>query len=464
MSTFSALSQPQQLDRLCQLMDGPGSLDEVERCLADLDESTRPWRVAEFAIRLKDAQRYGDAVALLQRCFDPSNEHHHYQLGLCLSYAQRQHDAQEPLQKAFEMSGGGNPLVAQDHLINLAQLGHLAEARDALTHLKTVDVVPREELERLGALIELLALHPPQQILDRLEAAFSGREWWGVDQVLAHLRVSLRHQEGFAFFRLDDGEGSNLPWDSSAMQASSALLNHNRDIFLGHWFGEDGIAPALSSGWSGIQSELADAAQHVDLIGLNAPKRFRHELAVNSSRGIPSILNTYLWTLLAETQNSLPPLICRAQMHFELGLASDRFFDVIRMAKSVHVISSREAFADLIQRVLPTTDVEFMPIPGERLRVSESGDTTIEAEASSHYPIRYQAILEGIDASAKPGSLWLIGAGLLAKIYCMRVRQNGGVALDLGSLVDLYAGVNSRGFPPQLVQRVAAKVAEVKAG
>ena len=151
-----------------------------------------------------------------------------------------------------------------------------------------------------------------------------------------------------------------------------------------------------------------------------------------------------------------------AQMHFELGFASEAFFDVIHCAQSLHIISSRMSFADLIQRLVPSKDVEFIPIPGERPRVTEVGDTSVLPEASNHYPVRYKQVIDNIDLSAKPGSLWLIGAGLLAKLYCMRVRNNGGVAVDLGSMVDLYAGVNSHGFPLQLVQRVEAQVASLR--
>ena len=463
MTGFNELTQTQQIDHLWYLLQSQDWLTDVKKSLATLEDEISSWRVAEFAVQLKNAKRFDDAVTLLQHFFDQSNVQHHYQLGLCLSYSRRQDDACLPFLKAFVMSGGADQLIAQDHVINLAQLSKFNQAQNSITYLKQVGAVPQDEILRLESMVEFLKIYPPNQIFEKLEIALQARQWLDVDQFLALIKVSLRFGEGFAFFRLDDGEGSNLPWSSSVKRSCNAVLEFNRDIFLGHWFGQNGIASALSYGWHNIQLDLALAAQQVDLVGISSPDRFHQELAMNSIRGIPSILNTFLWTLLSEDQSSGPKLLCTAQMHWELGIASDRFFDVIRMAQSVHVISSRKSFVDLIKCIVPAENVEFIEIPGERLRVAELGDISVESAISSHYPTRYEQVLDNINLSAKPGSLWLIGAGLLAKLYCMRVRENGGVALDLGSLVDLYAGKKSRTFPSQLVECVETQVASLKA-
>ena len=144
------------------------------------------------------------------------------------------------------------------------------------------------------------------------------------------------------------------------------------------------------------------------------------------------------------------------------GMVTERFFEVIRMAQSVHVISSHKSVVDVIQRLVPPDNVEFIEIPGERLRVSE-GNIAVNSEMSNHYPVHYENVLDSINLSAKPGSLWLIGAGVLANLYCMRVRENGGVALDLGTLIDLYAGEKGRGFPSHLEKHVNTQVASLRA-
>lgn len=47
----------------------------------------------------------------------------------------------------------------------------------------------------------------------------------------------------------------------------------------------------------------------------------------------------------------------------------------------------------------------------------------------------------------RPGLVVLVGAGILGKIYCARIKALGGVALDLGSMMDLWAGLKTRENP-----------------
>ena len=44
-----------------------------------------------------------------------------------------------------------------------------------------------------------------------------------------------------------------------------------------------------------------------------------------------------------------------------------------------------------------------------------------------------------------PGALFLVGAGAFGKIYCHWIRDRGGIAVDIGSLFDSWAGVGRVG-------------------
>jgi hypothetical protein len=56
----------------------------------------------------------------------------------------------------------------------------------------------------------------------------------------------------------------------------------------------------------------------------------------------------------------------------------------------------------------------------------------------------YPEIVERVRASSRPGTLVLVGAGIIGKILVDEARQCGAVALDVGSLLDYVAGVKSR--------------------
>jgi hypothetical protein len=43
-----------------------------------------------------------------------------------------------------------------------------------------------------------------------------------------------------------------------------------------------------------------------------------------------------------------------------------------------------------------------------------------------------------------PGMLYLVGGGLYGKLHCQLIKSQGGIALDIGSLVDAWLGIPSR--------------------
>lgn len=63
-----------------------------------------------------------------------------------------------------------------------------------------------------------------------------------------------------------------------------------------------------------------------------------------------------------------------------------------------------------------------------------------------HYPNRFFEIKDKINSMGKlNGKLLLYGAGFIGKIYGLFWKNNGGVAVDIGSVFDKFAGKNTRG-------------------
>lgn len=65
---------------------------------------------------------------------------------------------------------------------------------------------------------------------------------------------------------------------------------------------------------------------------------------------------------------------------------------------------------------------------------------------------RFKEIEVEVSRLAGPGIIFLIGAGVAGKHFCSVAKKNGSVALDLGSALDAWAGLDSRGrgFSPAL--------------
>lgn len=50
----------------------------------------------------------------------------------------------------------------------------------------------------------------------------------------------------------------------------------------------------------------------------------------------------------------------------------------------------------------------------------------------------------------KPGEVWLVAAGMPGKIYCQAIKDSGAVAVDVGSVMDLWAGRTETRFNARL--------------
>lgn len=60
---------------------------------------------------------------------------------------------------------------------------------------------------------------------------------------------------------------------------------------------------------------------------------------------------------------------------------------------------------------------------------------------SCHYKDHFQKVSNIIKSKAKRYDLFLVGAGLLAVVYCGLIKENGGRAFDSGRLFDFWSGV-----------------------
>ena len=56
----------------------------------------------------------------------------------------------------------------------------------------------------------------------------------------------------------------------------------------------------------------------------------------------------------------------------------------------------------------------------------------------------YPDIVDEIHALSRPGTLVLVGAGIIGKFLIDEARQSGAVAIDVGSMLDYFAGRKTR--------------------
>lgn len=116
-------------------------------------------------------------------------------------------------------------------------------------------------------------------------------------------------------------------------------------------------------------------------------------------------------------------------------LGQESLAEMVSFSESVCLVGCRDLRKEFSNRF--GKPVTFISVP-------EAARTRGEAAVERHFPEAYGRIIEEIRTQVRPGTLVLVGAGVLGKIYAMEARRAGGVAIDAGSIFDLWAGVASR--------------------
>ena len=462
--------------------------------------------VIELAICFKFRQEYALAVDLLKKYRDLRSVTCHLQLSLCLSALGHDKDALRESDRALNClklkSVTGDDIqqtlsdeIILNHIILLARLNEFNKAHHFCNYIESNAIVDPGTQIWMREIICFFHDFPPSRIIKVISQLIATSNMRSIGQFYDDLIIAISQKKSFTMIRLDDGEGSNLPWDAYSRSRFGSLILRNRDIFLGHWFGSANTKDILDQQWYEIQNKLAIATKNVDVVGLNKISRIKHELSINSLRGILSIFNTYRWCFWGKPITSAEFMtdscqqfanhryLVTAQIHYEIGLSSREFFSILSKAVKVVLISCRENAALLLAQKLDVPNIlTWIEIPSEKLKLqtrfvtqeifSENQNQQVKNPSSSesyksfstipcpkgqpHYPDRYHDVCKIIKDLSQPGVVFLVAAGLLAKIYVYEAKQCGAIALDIGSLADIYAGIDSRGFDKDMISNIRA--------
>jgi len=152
----------------------------------------------------------------------------------------------------------------------------------------------------------------------------------------------------------------------------------------------------------------------------------------------------YLFSFYEEIEKSYPNLWCEKKYcsinsHFEM-LNSGDIFEILSLVKKVVVVSPRDIENRLKERFKNIKEVEYYSLPGEQIYENrENKNTEINI---------FERIIEInnlISLKERKGELLIFGAGPIGKIIGCNFSKLEGVALDIGSVFDLFVGKITRG-------------------
>jgi hypothetical protein len=175
-----------------------------------------------------------------------------------------------------------------------------------------------------------------------------------------------------------------------------------------------------------IRANLIEAYTHADVIGVS-----NHKQSVDShwSKSI-GILN--------ENVPNHTPVLCDIDVAYQM-LDSNDYDQLLQNRHVLNYISCRDLDEGFRRKWNIKTVNKYTIAPEKKFSSGYVGD--------DHYPTQFNRIPRWMDVQIEnfPGSLLLVGAGVIGKIYCNWWRDRGGVAFDFGAVADILAGKVTRG-------------------
>lgn len=231
-----------------------------------------------------------------------------------------------------------------------------------------------------------------------------------------------------SLIRIGDGEGNLL----GALKPDFTAARHfSARTILDMMFG---AADFTAREIQRIGQDMAASVATADVLGVSDHVRIGRLQTLrqtpHSHEDVRGHMGSYesifqVASLLASTR-SRPPLLVSNHVHRYMmrDLPS-----VIAAAREVTLIGPYD---------LQGAFAEALGCSGVRVCLIPNQASSTPGEGSKWYPDHYHTVRDRMRVS--PGSLFLVSAGVLGKALCAIVKARGGVALDIGSAVDVWAG------------------------
>ena len=179
-----------------------------------------------------------------------------------------------------------------------------------------------------------------------------------------------------------------------------------------------------------------------------ATKWMRESVLESSILGLPTrehVETSPMWTYLFEyyaiirrehPDQWIEKVYCSINSHYELFGSGD-LFEIFSKVEKIVIVSPRDVVQRMKEKFPNIKEVEYYSLPGEQayetIKTKENIFTCISK------------IRDSIRSKPRGGELLVFGAGPLGKIIGSDFSKAGGVALDLGSLFDMFVGKRTRG-------------------
>lgn len=404
-----------------QQVEGEPALDSFDLLVAGIEAKETGFR--DVAQRLFNI--------LLER--DWSYATGHYELAVLLRFTGRHMEAILHAKHAVRFAPDE---FRFRHL--LAHMLHAAGARpegDAeIAQLKPGSPDEAEQVEVLRDFGAYLHEHPRGRAQVLVQQVRDTYDWIGTEEVAAKINAAMDEKRGFSLIRMGDGEGAFTKAGAADEANYARLYDWMRRDWAAALYGKD--FDPLATGYAALTDTLAEVSLRQDVVGVPYPSWVDHEYEISSIRGVPCVLNVHRSYLAEPTRR---PSVCDQRIHVELH-ARGFVEPILKRAGSVGVISCHSQLPETMKAAFGLEEVELFKIPGEKYT---AGLRDADQMSGEHFPTVFGDIVQRL-SRPHDGRVFMIAAGTLAKFYADAIKAHGGIALDLGSLVDGWLNISSR--------------------
>jgi tetratricopeptide (TPR) repeat protein len=397
------------------------------------------WAEINACIELRDTGKVRVAARRLDRILaaQPQNQFALHEKGVCFLISGEPWKAMEIFRTVVELDPK-HIFAWQNLLSTTIATGRFDEAAGFIERLRQVEQIDRGTLLRFEQLISFLENHGPEitEISNRNDLQVTKNDNFPElsTDIATRIGAAIDARRPFSLIRLGDGEGALLAHstypDAGGLEA---LLSANRDDFFARWFGVD--AGQATQSIEALVRVLRETIADADLMGVPDGTWWRRELGLASPRGLPS-----LGTIFVHTRDFGPERLC----HHQINHALNEFGGLDKLltgAKNpIVVIGPHPELDTYVMKRFQATDVRSIRVPARQADVQS---LPYRRDNRRHYPEVFEEVCATI-ASLPAGSICLVGAGPLGKIYCGKAKAHGHVAIDLGSVLDGWIGVTTR--------------------
>jgi len=324
-----------------------------------------------------------------------------------------------------------NELDRLNFILGLAYIDNLqfdkAEMYISKSHFSSPDIKKQRALDGL-----IFYKHTEIPLLRKFNSNKERLDFLDADGVVDKISKAIASRKPFSFVRLGDGEGNLI---ARFQYSDNLFIDDYYNRILQIMFGND--FSLFDSFGIRVKDDFLYSLGSADVLGYCA----NFELNLSRSRSFISdrVLAGQLATVnYVKNEYQRRKLCVSTAVAIHNPVSIRKLFNTLRGQNFLGLICCHDNLKGKIQRNFDIANVIHHKTPGEAKTIGGLG------KVSSHFPNEFEDIVRQIKVPYE-GAVYLVGAGLLGKVYCGEIKKQGGIAIDIGSVMDALAGVKTRG-------------------